>query len=87
MGSDTIGAKQSGHYKCPLYYEVAGCPLLRGLECIEVYGDTIWIFRIVRYITGVRSSGVSVKNISGVPKILKNLMFTDTIFSEYWANR
>ena len=39
MGSDTIGAKQSGHYKCPLYYEVAGCPLLRGLECIEVYGD------------------------------------------------
>ena len=37
--------------KCPLY-GVAGCPLFRGF--IEVYGETIGTFRIVRYIVGVR---------------------------------
>ena len=26
---------------CPLY-RIAGCPLLRGFKCTEVYGDTIW---------------------------------------------
>ena len=39
--------------KCPLYGK-AGCPLLRGFECIEVYGDTIQILRTVRYIADVR---------------------------------
>ena len=36
--------------KCPLY-GIAGCPLLRGFECIEVYGNTI---RTFSYIAGVR---------------------------------
>ena len=27
-----------GQAKCPLY-GIVGCPLLRGLECIEVCGD------------------------------------------------
>ena len=41
--------------KC-LLYGVTGCLLLRGFESIEVYGDTIQIFRIVTviYIAGVR---------------------------------
>ena len=51
--------------KCPLY-GIAGCPLLRGFEYIEVYGSTIRTFRIVRYIAGVRRWGVSVKQDSTV---------------------
>ena len=39
--------------KC-LLYGIVGCLLLRGFEYIEVYGNTIWTFRIVRYIAGVR---------------------------------
>ena len=35
-------------------YKIAGCPLLRGFECIEVYGGTVRTFRNVRYITSVR---------------------------------
>ena len=48
--------------KCPLY-GIEGCPLLRGFEYTEVYGNTIRTFRIitilnvliviVRYIAGV----------------------------------
>ena len=40
---------------------IAGCPLLRGFECIE---DTIWTFKIVRYITGVCGEAYL---LSGVP--------------------
>ena len=32
---------------------IAGCPLLRGFECIEVYGDVIRTFRIVDIISQV----------------------------------
>ena len=39
--------------KCPLY-GVAGCPLFKGCLSIEVNGRTVWTFRIVRYIVGVR---------------------------------
>ena len=28
----------------------SGCPLLRGFECIEIYGDTVQTFRNVHYI-------------------------------------
>ena len=45
---------------CPLY-EVAGCPLFRGCLSIEVNGRTVGTVRIVRYIMGVRFSGVSVR--------------------------
>ena len=50
------------HGKCPLN-GIMGCPLLRGIECIEVYGDTIWIFRMfvtshVSTVEGCLSSGV-----------------------------
>ena len=38
--------------KC-LLYGIVGCPLLRGFEYIEVYGNTIQTFRIVRDIAGV----------------------------------
>ena len=51
------------HENCPLY-EVAGCPLFRGCLSIEVNGRAIGTFRIVRYIVGVRYSGVSVKRAS-----------------------
>ena len=40
---------------------VAGCPLFRGCLSIEVNGMAVWTFRIVRYMVGVRYSGVSVK--------------------------
>ena len=50
---------------CPLY-GVAGCPLFRGCLSIEVNGRAIGTFRIVRYIVGVRFSGVSVKRGSTV---------------------
>ena len=46
-------ASLSDQNKCPLY-GIAGCLLLRGFEYIEVYGSTIWTFRIVHYIAGVR---------------------------------
>ena len=42
--------------ECPLY-RIAGCPLLRGFECIEVYGDMIRTFRNVHYNASVRSCG------------------------------
>ena len=45
---------------CPLY-GVAGCLLFRGCLSIEVNGRAVGTFRIVRYIVGVRYSGVSVK--------------------------
>ena len=50
---------------CPLY-GVAGCPLFRGCLSIEVNGRAVRTFRIVRYIVGVRYSGVSVKRGSTV---------------------
>ena len=45
---------------CPLY-GVVGCLLFRGYLSIEVNGRAIGTFRYVRYIVGVRYSGVSVK--------------------------
>ena len=48
------------HENCSLY-GVAGCPLFRGCLSIEVSGRAVGTFRIVRYIMGVRYSGVSVK--------------------------
>ena len=50
---------------CPLY-GVAGCLLFRGCLSIEVNGRAVVTFRIVRYIVGVRYSGVSVKGGSTV---------------------
>ena len=38
---------------CPLY-GVTRCPLWRGSECKEVYGETIGTQKFVRYILGVR---------------------------------
>ena len=55
---------------CPLY-GVAGCPLFRGCLSIEVNGSAIGSSRIVRYIVGVRYSGVSVKRGSTVDGIWK----------------
>ena len=49
-----------------LLYGVAGCPLFRGCLSIEVNGRAVGIFIIVRYIVGVRYSGVSVKRGSTV---------------------
>ena len=49
----TIAQAEPDQNKCPLY-GIVGCPQLRGFECIEVYGNTIRTFRIVRYIAGVR---------------------------------
>ena len=46
------------HENC-LLYGVAGCPLFRGCLSIEVNGRTVGTFRIVRYIVGVRCSGLS----------------------------
>ena len=57
-GSLCITAYNWDHESCPLY-GVAGCPLFRGCLSIEVNGRTVWTFRIVRYIMGVRFSGVS----------------------------
>ena len=51
---------------CPLY-GVAGCPLFRGCLSIEVNERVVGTFIIVRYIVGVRYSGVSVKRGSTVP--------------------
>ena len=31
-------------------FGIAGCPLLRGFEYIEIYGDTVRTFRNVHYI-------------------------------------
>ena len=50
------------------------CPLLRGFQCIEVYGDTIQTVTSVRYIVGVRHRGVSVKRGSTVLDILLILL-------------
>ena len=35
-------------------YGVVGCMLFRGFQCIEVYGEVIGTFKIVRYIVDVR---------------------------------
>ena len=48
----TIAQAEWNQNKCPLY-GIAGCPLLREFEYIEVYGKIIQMFKIVRYITGV----------------------------------
>ena len=53
------------HESCPLY-RVAGCLLFGGCLSIEVNGRTVGTCRIVRYIVGVRFSGVSVKRGSTV---------------------
>ena len=45
---------------CPLY-GVAGCLLFRSCLSIEVNGRAVGTLRIVRFIVGVRYSGVSVK--------------------------
>ena len=45
---------------CPLY-GVPGCLLFRGCLSIEVNGKAVGTFIFVRYIVGVRYSGVSVK--------------------------
>ena len=42
-----------GSLYCPLY-GVTRCPLWRGSECTEVYGETIGTRKFVRYIAGVR---------------------------------
>ena len=47
-----------------------GCPLLRGFEYIEVCGNTIRTFRIVRYIAGVCRWGVSVMQGSTVLSVM-----------------
>ena len=52
------GRKVSFAYNCdhenyPLY-RVVGCPLFRGCLSIEVNGRTVWTFRIVPNIVGVR---------------------------------
>ena len=49
--------------RCP-FYGVAGCPLFRGFQCIEVYVYTIRTFMSVRYNVGVRVEGYP---LSGVP--------------------
>ena len=53
------------HENWPLY-RVVGCPLFRGCLSVEVNGRAVGTFRIVRYIVGVRYSGVSVKRGSTV---------------------
>ena len=52
----TIGTAKTVHL-----YGVAGCLLFRGCLSIEVNGMAVGTFKIVRYIVGVRYSGVSVK--------------------------
>ena len=51
---------------CPLYGVSSGCPLFRGCFIIEVNGVTIGTSVSVRYIVGVRHSGVVVKRVSTV---------------------
>ena len=58
---------------CPLY-GVVGCPLFRGCLSIEVNGRAIRTFRIVRYIVGVRFSGVSIKRCSTALTSLHHLV-------------
>ena len=65
---------------CPLY-RVAGYLLFRGCVSIEVNGRAVGTFRIVRYIVGVRYSGVSAIQgcpLSGVP--LYPIMFNFTLY-------
>ena len=64
-GSLSIVCIQLGWQKLSVY-GVAGCPLFRGCLSIEVNGKTVGTFGIVRYIVGVRCSGVSVKRGSTV---------------------
>ena len=65
LGSLSIACIQLGSKNC-LLFGVVGCPLFRGCLSIEVDGRTVGTFRIVRYIMGVRFSGVSVKRGSNV---------------------
>ena len=65
-GSLSIACVQLGPRKLSVIYGVAGCPLFRGCLSIEVNGRAVGTFRIVRYIVGVRYSGVSVKRGSTV---------------------
>ena len=46
---------------CPLYGVAGRCPLFRDCLSIEVNGRAVGTFIIVRYIVGIRYSGVSVK--------------------------
>ena len=64
---------------CPLY-GVAGCPLFRGCFIIEVNAIAVGTFRIVRYIVGVRYSGVSVKRDSTVSLIQRTSLIIRTAF-------
>ena len=64
--------------KC-LPYRVAGCPLFRGFQCVDVYGETIGTFRIVRYVVGVNCSGVSVKRGSTV---MHMCLINDAVYQE-----
>ena len=61
----SIACVQLRPRNCPLY-RVAWCPLCRGCLSIEVNGRTVGTFRIVRYIVGVRYSGVFIKRGSTV---------------------
>ena len=65
-GREVLLAYNWDRESCPLY-GVAGCPLFRGCLSIEVNGRAIGTFRTVRYIVGVRYSGVS--TIQGCPLI------------------
>ena len=56
----SLCASMLGQRRC-LFYGVAGCPLFRDFQCIEVYGGTIWTVTSVHYIVGVHHWGVSVK--------------------------
>ena len=44
----------------------SGVSAVEGVECIEVYGDTVHTFRNIRYIASVHRWGVSVKRDSTV---------------------
>ena len=66
LGCSLLHRLEWDQNKCPIY-GIAGCLLLRGFEYIEVYGNTIRTFSIVRYIiAGVRHWGVSIKRGSNV---------------------
>ena len=80
---------QVGHWdreNCPLY-GVAGCPLFRGCLSIEVNGRAVRTFIIVRYIVGVRYSGVSVKRGSTVVwrPVQAGSQFAPTNSLHFWA--
>ena len=61
----SIACVQLGPRKLPVIRS-SGVSLFRGCLSIEVSGRAVGTFRIVRYIVGVRYSGVSVKRGSTV---------------------